>query len=231
MLRGADLRHANLNSADLTAADLVGADLRGANLTGADFRGAKLANARLESVSGWRVNFKGAVLDGARLSRADLGRLPTLQPQSIPGRGWPTSRNPLAPLEYSILLMSAISPANFVTDYDDDPTPLATSFTGVTARRTTWSGANLSECDLTYADFRYSTFSSHPLPVPPLRIDLYLSMRIGWTTRENPGERALDGAAQMQGAKLTGALIDDVECAELGLDRARFGTSPTEPRA
>ena len=62
-LRGVNLSGVNLSGVNLSGVNLIGADLREADLSGADLREA---NLRL-------VAFCGATIDGAVLSKDDVG--------------------------------------------------------------------------------------------------------------------------------------------------------------
>ena len=65
-MRNSFLRHTDLSFSDLTAADLRSADLRNANLQNANLTRADLRNADLR-----RVDLRYAILDDAKVERAD----------------------------------------------------------------------------------------------------------------------------------------------------------------
>jgi uncharacterized protein YjbI with pentapeptide repeats len=198
---------ANLARARFAGADLAGADLRGAEIAGADFTGANLDSAVLKGLTLGRSCFKNACFPRADLSRCDLE-----------GMELPRAVFREAILHHALLTGSHMPDADFH----------GASLRQAGLAEVEWEGACLAGADLRLATFHLGTTRSG-LVGSPIACE---GSRTGFYTDDfdaqdyKPPEEIRK--ANLRGADLRGARIDDVDFYLVDLRGALFDPHQAE---
>ncbi|AKG20359.1 nSTAND1 domain-containing NTPase [Calothrix sp. 336/3] len=157
-LRAAELNYADLNRANLSDSDMSGADISDADLSSSDLNNADLTLTFLNAADLSGANLSNASLSGAILSNAVLAGA------NLNGADIRCNELACTDLSYSNLrgadLRNAkITNANFENSVYDQETKLPKNFDPAKEKMLLIApGANLSDSDLSYFDFKFSDF-------------------------------------------------------------------------
>jgi uncharacterized protein YjbI with pentapeptide repeats len=179
-LRRADLENANLSESNLERADLGGASLLGAcldraNLKGAALKGVNLMNASLIEATLIEAKFRGAKLQNAQLTRADLRKADIIRANLI-GAVLEGANLRGALLNNAVMKRANLDRADLRGD-SKNPNILTqmicvklsgaklrqANLSGIHARRTNFTEADLSEVNLEGAKLQNTNFEDAKL--------------------------------------------------------------------
>lgn len=214
--RWASLARANLEGACLRQAWLVKSDLRGARLIGADLTLAFLEDAQIDDADFTNVEFERAVLNGLMLYRAKLDgarfQAARMDQCIMAGVDLRDADFTDSTLKGAIFTASKMPNANF----------LGADLRDAKLAEIHWPGACLRDADLREANFHMGTtrsgLVSSTVPCEGSRTGFYTD---DFHDREHlPPEQIRK--ANLCGADLRGALIDDVDFYLVDLRGAHF---------
>jgi uncharacterized protein YjbI with pentapeptide repeats len=190
VLRSSDLHGANLTGANFRQADLRHSDIATTHLRDADFSGANLEEARLKGVKLCEARFYGASFFGAMLWGANL------EDMELPGENFQNAN-----LNHALLTGAAMPGANLSKAF----------LCNAGLADINWEGANLSFADLRGATFHLGSTRSG-------KVDSFIASegtRTGFYTDDFEEQffKAPEEIrkANLRGADLRGALIEDVD--------------------
>jgi uncharacterized protein YjbI with pentapeptide repeats/energy-coupling factor transporter ATP-binding protein EcfA2 len=205
-LAQASLRGASFVRARLTGACLVGADLTRAVLSKAGIRDADFTGADLEGANLAGLRLRRACFTGARFAQADLRRC------DLEGMALPEANFEGANLRGALLTDSVMPRARFA----------GADLRGAGLAEVDWEGADLRGADLCGATFHLGS-SRSGLVDSPLACE---GSRTGFYTDdfEEQSFKAPEEIrkANLRGADLRGARIDDVDFYLVDLREARY---------
>ncbi len=199
-LTGASLAGANLRSADLSHAILRRATLLDARLDDANLEHAMLDEALLNGASLRSARLNGASFAGARMRHCDLEGVMVLRP-----------RLRRADLRDAMLTGSAMAQADFEQ----------ADLRGAGLAQVEWPGADLRKADLRGAVFHLGSSRSglvgSPIACEGSRTGFYDDA--GSRTYQKPEQIRV---ANLTGAELSGAVIDDTDFYRVDLRGAKY---------